>query len=549
MSKNISNLSGKVGLKYNLFQKISDNVLKNHPKDNKEIANEYNLGVSTVYGAESFYEFLRPAHRKKKAFVCNGSACMCAGTQDKLKQTLKEKLGEDKVGVMFCLGHCYEINAFHYNGDNYAGKDIEKIDQILKGEKIKQDKFFSKSYASTSFLMDDKLSSINQVKDQLTKFLKIDKKEIIKSILDSNLTGRGGAGFPTGMKWDFCSREKVKKKYVICNADEGDSGAFSDRYLLEDQPLKVLFAMIICGYVIGSDEGVLYIRGEYPKSIEAINGSINELKKAGLLGENILGTGFSFDIYICIGQGAYICGEETALIASIEGRRAEVDVRPPFPVTEGLYKKPTVVNNVETLAAVTGILINGADKFAAIGNKKSAGTKLVCLDSFFKNPGVYEIDMGTPMKKIFNEIGGGYKEPVKAFQIGGPLGGVVPLSEIDNLNLDFQEFSAKGFMLGHASVVSIPKDFPMVEYIHHLFEFSAEESCGKCFPGRLGSYRGKEMFDQVMKKTAKIPMQLLNDLLKTMQKGCLCALCGAIPTPIMNILKYFSNEMKNDISA
>jgi len=549
MSKNISNLSGKVGLKHNLFQKISDNVLKNHPKDNKEIANEYNLGVSTIYGAESFYEFLRPAHREKKAFVCNGSACMCSGTQDKLKETLREKLGKDKVGTMFCLGYCYENNAFHYNGENYAGKDIEKIDQIIKGEKIQQDKFFSKSYATTSFLMDDKLLSISQVKEQLTKFLKTDKKEIIKSILDSNLTGRGGAGFPTGMKWDFCSREKVKKKYVICNADEGDSGAFSDRYLLEDQPLKVLFAMIICGYVIGGDEGVLYIRGEYPKSIEAINGCINELKKAGLLGENILGTGFSFDIYICIGQGAYICGEETALIASIEGRRAEVEVRPPFPVTEGLYKKPTVVNNVETLAAVTGILINGADKFAAIGNKKSAGTKLVCLDSFFKNPGVYEIDMGTPMKKIFNEIGGGYKEPVKAFQIGGPLGGVVPLSEIDNLNLDFQEFSAKGFMLGHASVVSIPKDFPMVEYIHHLFEFSAEESCGKCFPGRLGSYRGKEMFDQVKNKTAKIPLKLLNDLLVTMQKGCLCALCGAIPTPIMNILKYFSNEMKNDISA
>ena len=549
MSKNISNLSGKVGLKHNLFQKISDNVLKNHPKGNKEIANEYNLGVSTVYGAESFYEFLRPAHREKKAFVCNGSACMCSGTQDKLKETLREKLGKDKVGTMFCLGYCYENNAFHYNGENYAGKDIEKIDQIIKGEKIQQDKFFSKSYATTSFLMDDKLLSISQVKEQLTKFLKTDKKEIIKSILDSNLTGRGGAGFPTGMKWDFCSREKVKKKYVICNADEGDSGAFSDRYLLEEQPLKVLFAMIICGYVIGGDEGVLYIRGEYPKSIEAINGCINELKKAGLLGENILGTGFSFDIYICIGQGAYICGEETALIASIEGRRAEVDVRPPFPVTEGLYKKPTVVNNVETLAAVTGILINGADKFAAIGNKKSAGTKLVCLDSFFKNPGVYEIDMGTPMKKIFNEIGGGYKEPIKAFQIGGPLGGVVPLNEIDNLNLDFQEFSAKGFMLGHASVVSIPKDFPMVEYIHHLFEFSAEESCGKCFPGRLGSYRGKEMFDQVKNKTAKIPLKLLNDLLVTMQKGCLCALCGAIPTPIMNILKYFSNEMKNDISA
>ena len=547
MSKNISNLSGRIGLKDNLFKKMSENILSESPKDISEIAKEYNLGVSTIHGAESFYEFLRPSHREKKAFVCNGSACMCAGTQEKLKDKLKEKLGNDKVGEMFCLGHCYENNAFHYDGENYAGKDIEKIDQILKGENIKQEKFFSKSYATTSFLMDESLSSVNSFQKYLTQFLKTNKKEIVKTLLDSNLTGRGGAGFPTGMKWDFCSKAQSEKKYVICNADEGDSGAFSDRYLLEDQPLKVLFGMVICGYVIGSNEGVLYIRGEYPKSIEAINGCINELKKSGLLGENILGTDFSFDLNICIGQGAYICGEETALIASIEGRRAEVDVRPPFPVTEGLYKKPTVVNNVETLAAASGILINGADKFAAIGNKKSAGTKLVCLDSFFKNPGVYEIDMGTPMKTIFNEIGGGYTEEIKAFQIGGPLGGVVPISEIDNLNLDFQEFTSKGFMLGHASVVSIPKDFPMTEYIHHLFEFSAEESCGKCFPGRLGSYRGKEMFDQAKKKTAKIPLKLLNELLVTMQKGCLCALCGAIPTPIMNILKYFGDEMKSDM--
>ncbi|WP_440909197.1 NADH-ubiquinone oxidoreductase-F iron-sulfur binding region domain-containing protein [Candidatus Pelagibacter sp.] len=547
MSKNISNLSGRIGLKDNLFKKISENTLSHNSQNSQEIAKQYNMGVSTIHGAESFYEFLRPSHREKKAFVCNGSACMCSGTQEPLKKKLQEKLGEDKVGEMFCLGHCYENNAFHYDGENYAGKDIEKIDQILKGENIEQEKFHSKSYATTSFLMDDKLSTIDQIKENLSKFLSTDKKDIIKSLLDSNLTGRGGAGFPTGMKWDFCSKENSEKKYVVCNADEGDSGAFSDRYLLEDQPLKVLFGMIICGYVIGSDEGVLYIRGEYPKSIEAINGCINELKNNNLLGENILGTDFNFDLNICIGQGAYICGEETALIASIEGRRAEVDVRPPFPVTEGLYKKPTVVNNVETLAAATGILLNGSEKFSSIGNKKSAGTKLVCLDSFFNNPGVYEIDMGTPMKKVFEEIGGGYKEEIKAFQIGGPLGGVVPLSKIDELNLDFQEFTSAGFMLGHASVVSIPKDFSMAEYIHHLFEFSAEESCGKCFPGRLGSYRGKEMFDQAKKKTAKIPLKLLNELLVTMQKGCLCALCGAIPTPIMNILKYFGDELKDDI--
>ena len=548
MSKNISKLSGRIGLKDNLFQKLSDRSLNSKNDEGiKELADKYHVGVSTIHGAESFYEFLRPEHRAKKAFVCNGSACMCAGTQGNLKKKLQDKLGKDKVGEMFCLGYCYENHAFHYDGENYAGKDINKIEQILKGEEIIQEKFISKSFAKTSFLMDDKLSDLDKFKDKLSHFLKTDKKEIIQSLLSSNLTGRGGAGFPTGMKWDFCSKTKSDKKYVICNADEGDSGAFSDRYLLEDQPLKVIFGMVICGYVIGSDEGVLYIRGEYPKSIEALNGSINSLKKAGLLGENILGSGFSFDLNICIGQGAYICGEETALIASIEGRRAEVDVRPPYPVTEGLYKKPTVVNNVETLAAASGILLNGHEKFAEIGNKKSAGTKLVCLDSFFNNPGVYEIDMGTPMKKIFYEIGGGLKEPVKAFQIGGPLGGVVPIKEIDKLNLDFQEFTKAGFMLGHASVVSIPEKFNMVDYIHHLFEFSAEESCGKCFPGRLGSYRGKEMFDQVKSRTAKIPLKLLNELLITMQKGCLCALCGAIPTPIMNILKYFGDEMKDDM--
>ena len=548
MSKNISKLSGRIGLKDNLFQKLSERSINSKNGEGfKELADKYNVGVSTIYGAESFYEFLRPEHRTKKAFVCNGSACMCAGTQKNLKKKLQEKLGDDKVGEMFCLGYCYENHAFHYDGENYAGNDIQKIDQIVKGDEIIQEKFISKSYATTSFLMDDKLSNIEKFKDNLSKFLKHEKKDIIKSLLSSNLTGRGGAGFPTGMKWDFCSKAKSEKKYVICNADEGDSGAFSDRYLLEDQPLKVIFGMVICGFVIGSDEGVLYIRGEYPKSIEALNGSINSLKEAGLLGKNILGSNFSFDLNICIGQGAYICGEETALIASIEGRRAEVDVRPPFPVTEGLYKKPTVVNNVETLAAASGILINGAEKFSAVGNKKSAGTKLVCLDSFFNKPGVYEVDMCTPMKKIFYEFGEGLKKPVKAFQIGGPLGGVVPTKEIDSLNLDFQEFISAGFMLGHASVVSIPNDFKMIDYIHHLFEFSAEESCGKCFPGRLGSYRGKEMFDQVKNKSAKIPLKLLNELLITMKKGCLCALCGAIPVPIMNILKYFGDELNNDI--
>ena len=549
MSRNISKLSGRKGLKDNLFKRMIDTAQKNkNGKEIKQLADEYHVGMSTIHGAESFYEFLRPDHKEKKAWVCNGSACMCAGNQDKLKEKLVSKLGKDKVGEMFCLGHCYDNTSFHYNGLNYSGKDIDQIDEIIKGKKINTKNINSVSHATKSILMDKDLSTIEQFKDLLSQILKKDKKETLQTITESNLCGRGGAGFPTGMKWNFCSQQKVEKKYVVCNADEGDSGAFSDRYLLEDQPLKVLFGMVVCAYIIGSDEGVLYIRGEYPKSIEIVNGTINELKKLNLLGKNILGTDFSYDLYICIGQGAYICGEETALIASIEGRRAEVDVRPHFPIVEGLYKKPTVVNNVETLAAVPGILKYGAKSFSSIGNVKSAGTKLVCLDSLFKNPGVYEMDMGTPMKKIIYDIGGGFIKPVKALQVGGPLGGIIPIKEVEKLNLDFQEFTKAGFMLGHGGIVSIPEDFNMIKYIHHLFKFSAEESCGKCFPGRLGSYRGKEMFDQVINKTNKIPIKLLNELLITMQKGSLCALCGAIPLPIQNILKYFTDEFKTDIN-
>ena len=341
---------------------------------------------------------------------------------------------------------------------------------------------------------------------------------------------------------DLINRLKVNEVLVAI-----PSASRSDRFTIIDKLERYPVVVRTLPGLTELAQGKVKIDDLLQVSIKDLLGRKSVEPNESLLGKNILGSDFSFDLNICIGQGAYICGEETALIASIEGRRAEVDVRPPFPVTEGLYKKPTVVNNVETLAAASGILINGAEKFAAIGNKKSAGTKLVCLDSFFNNPGVYEIEMGTPMKKVFYEIGGGLKKPVKAFQIGGPLGGVVPTQEIDKLNLDFQEFTNAGFMLGHASVVSIPKEFSMIDYIHHLFEFTAEESCGKCFPGRLGSYRGKEMFDQVKKKTAKIPLKLLNELLITMKKGCLCALCGAIPTPIMNILKYFGDEMKDDI--
>ena len=280
MSRNISKLSGRKGLKDNLFKRMIDTTKRSEgEKEIKQLAEEYYVGVSTIHGAESFYEFLRPEHKEKKAWVCNGSACMCAGNQNKLKDKLEDRLGKNKVGEMFCLGHCYDNTAFHYNGHNYSGKDIDQIDKIIKGKKINTKNINSASFSTKSFLMGKDLSTIGKFKDLLSQVLKKDKKETLKVITESNLCGRGGAGFPTGMKWNFCSQQQTEKKYVVCNADEGDSGAFSDRYLLEEQPLKVLFGMVVCAYIIGSDEGVLYIRGEYPESIEIINGTINELKK------------------------------------------------------------------------------------------------------------------------------------------------------------------------------------------------------------------------------------------------------------------------------
>ncbi|AXE61476.1 NADH-ubiquinone oxidoreductase-F iron-sulfur binding region domain-containing protein [Candidatus Thioglobus sp. NP1] len=541
MSRNISLLSGKKDDKNSLFGKIS--VSPNEASDSV-LAAEYNLGVSTVHSAKSFYDFLSEDFKSKKAYVCTGSACMCRGTQDDVSDKLNNKFGEGNVGEMICLGRCYENSAFFYNGENYSGDDINKLDQIIAGKHTSQ-AYEMKSFSKTPFLVEeDVLSTYDHFKDLLQTCFETKKEDLIASLKDSGLRGRGGAGFPTGMKWEFCQAQEASAKYVVCNADEGDPGAFSDRYLLEEQPLKVLFGMVICAYIIGSRQGFLYIRGEYPESITITNDSLEKLRELNLLGDNILGTGFDFDMNVVEGQGAYICGEETALIASIEGRRAEVDVRPPFPVVEGLYKKPTVVNNVESLAAVAAIFKLGSESYKNIGNGRSLGTKLVSLDGYFNNPGLYEVDLGTPVSYIIDEIGGGFNDDIKAIQIGGPLGGIVPVNILKTLTLDFEDFSEKGFLLGHASFVCIPKSFSAVEYAKHLFAFTAHESCGKCFPCRLGSTRGKEMLESALEEDIKFSEELIHDLLQTMEVGSLCALGGGLPLAIKNLLEYCSDEFK-----
>ena len=541
MSRNISLLSGKKDDKNSLFGKIS--VSPNETSD-AQLAGEYNLGVSTIHSTKSFYDFLSEDFKTKKAYVCTGSACMCRGTQEDVTQKLKKKFGEDSVGEMICLGRCYENSAFYYDGENYSGDDINQLDNILAG-KHKSLPYTMKSYSETSFLVENEIfSTYEDFKELLLNCFASDKDDLISTLKDSGLRGRGGAGFPTGMKWEFCKAQEAKAKYVVCNADEGDPGAYSDRYLLEEQALKVLFGMVICGYIIGSKQGFMYIRGEYPESINITNEALAKLRELGLLGENILGSGFDFDMNVVEGQGAYICGEETALIASIEGRRAEVDVRPPFPVVEGLYKKPTVVNNVESLAAVAAIFKHGSESYKSIGNGRSLGTKLISLDGFFNNPGLYEVDLGTSLGYIIDEIGGGFNTDIKAIQIGGPLGGIVPVDKLKSLTLDFEVFAEAGFLLGHASFVCIPMSFSAVEYAKHLFAFTAHESCGKCFPCRLGSTRGKEMLGSAIDNNQKFSEELIYDLLETMEVGSLCALGGGLPLAIRNLLEHCGDEFQ-----
>jgi NADH-quinone oxidoreductase subunit F len=536
MSKNLSELSARNGLTNNLFEKIGEAAKETGtPSQEKlnELAEEFLVGKANAYGISSFYDFTKPENKNKKVYVCNGSACLCAETQNKVVESLNKQFSENEIGHMTCLGRCYENSAFHFNGKNYSGKDI----LTFKKENALTSELFNYTVKATNAILTAPFDGFETHYKTLKDSLKKTPNELLNEIKKSNIRGRGGAGFPMGTKWEACKNEINNTKFIICNADEGDPGAYSDRYLLEQRPHSVLFGMLIAGYITGAEWGVLYIRAEYPEAAEIVQHAIDELRAHKLIGKNIENSGFNFDFKIIKAQGAYICGEETALINSIEGQRPEVRTRPPFPTQMGLFNKPTIVNNVETLAAVYSIIKNGGDAYAKLGTEKSKGTKLVCLDSSFKNPGIYEVEMGTPLITVI-------KIPVKAMQIGGPLGGIVPIEKINDLSIDFESFTQQGFLLGHASIVCIPSNFPMIKYLEHLFEFAAYESCGKCFPCRLGTKRGHELFSKAITENYKIDRNLLNDLLNTLQQGSLCAHGGGIPLPVKNIMQYFNDEIK-----
>ncbi|WP_307745670.1 NADH-quinone oxidoreductase subunit NuoF [uncultured Phascolarctobacterium sp.] len=374
-------------------------------------------------------------------------------------------------------------------------------------------------------------------------------EDVIEEIKKSGLRGRGGGGFPTGMKWQFAKASVSDKKYVICNADEGDPGAFMDRSVLEGDPHKILEGMAICGYAIGADEGYIYVRAEYPLAIKRLRIAIEQAEAMGLLGDNIFGSGFSFKLHIKEGAGAFVCGEETALMASIEGKRGMPRPRPPFPAVAGLWGKPTNINNVETFGNVTSIITNGADWYAGFGTEKSKGTKVFALTGKINNTGLAEVPMGITMCEIIYDIGGGITggKKFKAVQIGGPSGGCLPESMLD-LSIDYDSLTAAGAMMGSGGLVVMDEDTCMVDVAKFFLNFTQSESCGKCTPCREGTKRMLEILTRITEGQGREgDIELLEELARNIKETALCGLGQTAPNPVLSTLKYFRHEYEAHI--
>ncbi len=541
MSDNLTHLARRFGLNRLLFDELARRKRQNGrltEADIRELADRYLIGVANVYGTASAYDFL--LDDSSDVYVCDGTACMLAGTQESLRKSLESR--GLRVGKMVCLGRCHENHAFHYRGKNYSGVDHQHLDAILSGTYEERNDEYGVYHVGTPLLTGQALDA-ERCRRRYEEALQRPAADLLDEVRQSRLRGRGGAGFPMHIKLESVRSQDADEKYIVCNADEGDPGAYTDRYLLEQRPYEVLLGMALAGYITGAREGVLYIRYEYPHALRVLREAIDVFHSWGSL-STAEASDFAFRFYIVMGQGAYICGEETALLNSIEGKRPEVRTRPPYPSQEGLFGRPTLVNNVETLACLPFIVHMGGEVFASIGTARSTGTKLLSLDGHFQKPGVYEVPMGYPLSELVYTHAGGFRKPVKALQIGGPLCGVVPVSMIEELTIDFESFEERGFLLGHAGVVAIPEDFPMIRYMQHLFAFTAHESCGKCFPCRIGALRGAELLQKAIEEDYRIDAELLDDLLDTLQHGSLCGLGGGLPLPIRNILQHFKEELQ-----
>jgi NADP-reducing hydrogenase subunit HndC len=512
--------------------------------------------------------------------VCGGTGCTSSGSA-RIVTAFEKELAtagldkEVKVIKTGCFGLCalgpivvvYPEGAFY---SQVKPEDIPEIveEHLLKGRIVKR-----LLYSET--VQEDTIKSLGETdfyKKQLRVALKncgvidpedineyiaydgymalgkvlteMTPEEVVQCILDSGLRGRGGGGFPTGRKWAFAAAQPKGVKYVCCNADEGDPGAFMDRSVLEGDPHVVLEAMAIAGYAIGAQQGYIYVRAEYPIAVKRLQVAIGQARELGLLGKNILGTGFDFDIDIRLGAGAFVCGEETALMTSIEGHRGEPRPRPPFPAVKGLFGKPTILNNVETYANVPQIILKGADWFASMGTEKSKGTKVFALGGKIHNTGLVEVPMGTTLREIVEEIGGGIPngKKFKAAQTGGPSGGCIPAQYLD-IPVDYDNLIEIGSMMGSGGLIVMDEDTCMVDIAKFFLEFTVDESCGKCTPCRIGTKRLYELLDKITKGKATMEdLDKLETLCYHIKENALCGLGQTAPNPVLSTLKYFRDE-------
>lgn len=512
--------------------------------------------------------------------VCGGTGCTSSGSariRERLEKEIEANGLSDEVCVVKtgCFGLCAlgPIMIVYPEGTFYSmvkEEDIPEIvtEHLLKGnvvkhllyeETVKADKiiplnetnFYKKQHRvalrNCGVINPEKIDEyIGTGGYEALGIVLTEKKpeDVIQILLDSGLRGRGGAGFPTGLKWKFAAGNDADQKYVCCNADEGDPGAFMDRSILEGDPHAVLEAMAIAGYAIGASQGYIYVRAEYPIAVQRLEIAIAQAREYGLLGKNIFNSGFDFDIELRLGAGAFVCGEETALMTSIEGNRGEPRPRPPFPALKGLFQKPTILNNVETYANIPQIIVNGPEWFASMGTEKSKGTKVFALGGKIHNTGLVEIPMGTTLREIVEEIGGGVPngKKFKAAQTGGPSGGCIPAEHLD-IPIDYDNLLSIGSMMGSGGLIVMDEDTCMVDIAKFFLEFTVDESCGKCTPCRIGTRRMLEILEKITKGQATMEdLDKLEELCYHLQSNSLCALGQTAPNPVLSTLRYFRDE-------
>ncbi len=507
--------------------------------------------------------------------VCCGTGCTSSNSHiimENFSKFVAEKGLEKEIDVVKtgCFGLCAEgpIVVIYPEGTMYyrcTPEDVEEIvnEHLVKGRKVERllktgnpdsnpTDFYSKqmriALRNCGRINPDKIEEYiaHDGYQALCKILstKRDPAEIISEIKESGLRGRGGGGFPTGMKWDFAAKVQNDTKYVCCNADEGDPGAFMDRSILEGDPHTIIEAMTIAGYCIGAHQGYVYVRAEYPIAVERLSAAIDQAREHGFIGQNIFNSGFDFDLDIRLGAGAFVCGEETALMRSIEGKRGNPTPRPPFPAVKGLFGKPTILNNVETYANIPVILNKGAKWFASVGTEKSKGTKVFALGGKVNNVGLLEIPMGTTVREIVFDIGGGIPDgkKFKAVQTGGPSGGCIPASLLDTA-IDYDNLVAVGSMMGSGGMIVMDEDTCMVDIAKFFLEFTVDESCGKCAPCRIGTKRMYEILTRITDGTGTLDdLQALEDIAVSLKNGSLCALGQTAANPILSTMKHFRDE-------